>query len=87
MENDVKKLIEEANKTCFITVTELSKFGISVYVTEKAIMVRDNKHLENSLLIPYVEFIKRREELLDEEINNATTGETKDTTVSDTTAS
>ena len=82
-EVDVKKTIEEANQTNFITCTELAKEKIVVYVTEKAVMVRDNVLMENSVLIPFDEFIKHRDEIISKrmtddgkDINSARSSET-----------
>ena len=82
-EVDVKKTIEEANQTNFITWTELAKEKIVVYVTEKAVMVRDNVLMENSVLIPFDEFIKHRDEIISKrmtddgkDINSARSSET-----------
>lgn len=69
-EVDVKKTIEEANQTNFITCTELAKEKIVVYVTEKAVMLRDNVLMENSVLIPFDEFIKHRDEIIEKRMTN-----------------
>ena len=69
-EVDVKKTIEEANQTNFITCTELANEKIVVYVTEKAVMVRDNLLMENSVLIPFDEFIKHRDEIIKKRMTN-----------------
>ena len=67
---DVKKTIEDANKTNFITCTELAKEKIVVYVTEKAVMIRDNVLMENSVLIPFDEFIRHRDEIIEKRMTD-----------------
>lgn len=57
---EVKKLIAEANETCFITCTELAKHKVTVYVTEKAVMIRDNVDMKNSYLVPFDDLISKR---------------------------
>lgn len=53
-------LQKEINKSCFMTVTELAQYRVSIYVSEKAIMIRDNVMSSNSLLIPLDDFISKR---------------------------
>ena len=67
-EKKVKKLVEKANETCFITCTELPKYKVVIYVTENTIMIRDNEVMGNSVLIPIDEFVSRRDELIAKQI-------------------
>ena len=55
-----EEAIKKANQTCFITVTELAKYKVSVYVSENSIMIRDNVDMSNSMLIPLDELILNR---------------------------
>lgn len=79
-DKEIKKLVNEANQTCFITCTELAKHKVTVYVTEKAVMIRDNVDMKNSYLVPFDELISKRSNDNDTESSTAENTDTANDT-------